>query len=281
MKSRKRNVQPVHERGPLSRDELYEQFVKPGQAVAIRGGAADWAATKHWTLEYIGSLRPDLPVILEIGNCMQSPGRIEHSTLSHYTDVIIPQSDALDQAEDRAYLSIFKLFDEFPDLRADVDFSVLSDGMFFSKLVGWIGPAGTITGYHADWAHNLVGQIVGRKRFTLVPPGNLEFMYPSKRYDRYSNQCHVDIENWDAEEYPRYADAPIVTVDLEPGDMLYLPPLWWHHVKSLDSSITANNFNYRNLATAGKAAVHDRLRRLVASGSREGNAMAERDPISA
>jgi hypothetical protein len=280
MSIKKSNVQPVHERGPLSREEFFNDFVKPGQAVVMRGGADHWNATKRWTFEYIGSLRPELPVVLEVGNCMQSAGQIAHMTLPQYTDLVTSRGGIIRDGEAPAYLSIFHLFDEIPELRADVDFSILSDGMIFSKLVGWLGPVGTISGYHADWAHNLFCQVVGRKRFKLVPPSNDRFMYPSNRYDRYSNQSHIDLENWDAEKYPLYAQAPVVTVEIEPGDMLYFPPLWWHHVESLDASISVNCFSYRNIATAGKAAVVDRVRRLFASKSRENNVSAGRDPVS-
>ncbi len=269
----------IDETGPLASNAFGERFLAPRRPVVMRGGAASWRATRHWSFEYIGSLRPDLPVVVEVGNPMQKPGGIERTTLQEYTSGIahMPvRPEPVSGEVEPPYLAVFHMFDEIPELRADVDFGLLRDNTRYTAMVGWLGPAGTVTGYHADWGHNLFAQIRGTKRFHLVPPGSDDVMYPSAKYDSYSHQSNIDLENWDASNYPRYAEASISVVDLGPGDLLYIPPKWWHHVRSLEHSISANAFGY-TLWHGLDSLVRDRLRRIRSSNDREHSVTAGRD----
>src|SRR3546814_6573093 len=44
----------------------------------------------------------------------------------------------------------------------------------------------------------------------------------------------VDPDHPDHARYPRYAEAERhkLVADLAPGDAIYMPPMWWHHVRS-------------------------------------------------
>lgn len=71
-------------------------------------------------------------------------------------------------------------FGAFPHLVADVDFSLLADRQVKSTIAGWIGPAGTVTGYHIDWGDNLLAQVQGRKFLRLVAPADTEVHVPQQ-----------------------------------------------------------------------------------------------------
>jgi hypoxia-inducible factor 1-alpha inhibitor (HIF hydroxylase) len=104
----------------------------------------------------------------------------------------------------------------------------------------WVGMRGVVTPGHFDEAHNFFSQIRGRKRFNLFSPIFFPSMYPFPFHHPADRQSRVDFYRPDHLTYPRFSEAKGVTVILEPGDVLYLPPYWWHHVESLTETIGIN-----------------------------------------
>jgi len=105
----------------------------------------------------------------------------------------------------------------------------------------WLGAAGTYSGLHRDGTDNLYVQVWGRKRFLLASPDQWRCFYTwSTDLKGGLEGCDVDPENPDLKKFPLFAQAHIVKVDLGPGDMLYLPEGWFHHVRSLELSLSIN-----------------------------------------
>jgi hypothetical protein len=105
----------------------------------------------------------------------------------------------------------------------------------------WLGAAGTYSGLHRDGTDNLYIQVWGHKRFLLASPDQWKCFYPWSTDLRGGLEgCAVDPENPDLDRYPLFAQAHIIKVDLSPGDMLYLPEGWFHHVRSLTLSLSIN-----------------------------------------
>jgi ribosomal protein L16 Arg81 hydroxylase len=52
----------------------------------------------------------------------------------------------------------------------------------------------------------------------------------------------VDAEDADLRRFPRYAKAQPIEFVIEPGEILFIPAGWWHHVRALDPSISMNFF---------------------------------------
>jgi len=102
----------------------------------------------------------------------------------------------------------------------------------------WIGNR-TIAQTHYDMSNNLAVCVAGRRRFTLFPPDQIGNLYPGPLEPTPGGQVvsMVDLSAPDHERYPRFADAAAVAqvADLEPGDVLFYPALWWHHVEALES----------------------------------------------
>jgi len=98
----------------------------------------------------------------------------------------------------------------------------------------WAGAGNLSARVHYDTYWNFYVQFVGRKRFVLLPPSewaNLRLfpgMHPSGR------QSQFDI----TERLPSSVE-PLV-FDLDPGDVLFIPPYWFHQVTSLEPSISVN-----------------------------------------
>jgi hypothetical protein len=101
----------------------------------------------------------------------------------------------------------------------------------------WIGNAVTVT-THYDLSDNIACVVAGHRRFTFFPPEQLPNMYmgPLEFTPGGAPVSLVDPEKPDLERYPRFAHALAVaeTAELGPGDAVFIPYSWWHHVRSLE-----------------------------------------------
>ena len=101
----------------------------------------------------------------------------------------------------------------------------------------WVGNRVT-TPAHFDASHNLAVVVCGRRRFTLFPVEQVANLYIGP-LDFAPTGAAITLARPDAPDFdahPRLRDAlaNARVAELEPGDALYLPPLWWHQVESLE-----------------------------------------------
>lgn len=102
----------------------------------------------------------------------------------------------------------------------------------------WIGNAVKVA-THNDELENIACCAAGRRRFTLFPPeqvGNL-YMGPFELTPGGTPISMVHVTKPDLTRYPRFADAldSAQVAEMEPGDALYIPYQWYHHVESLNA----------------------------------------------
>jgi len=99
----------------------------------------------------------------------------------------------------------------------------------------WVGNTSRIAP-HYDMAANIAVVVAGRRRFTLFPPDQIANLYvgPVERTIAGQPTSMVDPDHPDYARYPLYAEAEQrkLVADLAPGDAIYMPPMWWHHVRS-------------------------------------------------
>ncbi|HEY6123764.1 MAG TPA: cupin-like domain-containing protein, partial [Steroidobacteraceae bacterium] len=109
----------------------------------------------------------------------------------------------------------------------------------------WIGNR-TIASCHYDAPNNIACCAVGRRRFTLFPPEQIINLYPGPLDPTPGGQAVsvVDFANPDFEKHPRFRDALAAgqSAELEPGDAVFVPSMWWHHVEGLSPFNTLVNY---------------------------------------
>jgi len=97
----------------------------------------------------------------------------------------------------------------------------------------WVGGKTRVPA-HVDDAHNFAINLCGRRRFTLFPPDQVANLYIGSVEVTPSGAptSLVDWDNIDSERFPNAINAWAnrIEIDLEPGDGIYIPPLWWHQV---------------------------------------------------
>lgn len=131
----------------------------------------------------------------------------------------------------------------------------------------WFGNRVT-TPTHFDTSHNIAVVACGRRRFTLFAPEQAENLYigPPDFAPTQMPICFAHPDDVDDPRFPRLREAlrHARTAVLEPGDALYMPPLWWHHVQSLDALNALVNFWWRTEAPDAQA-----IARMLAHAARK------------
>lgn len=235
---------PTVDRVPhISPKGFAARYFRRRKPLLITDMATRWPACERWTFDYFARQDPGRRVTLENGNVLQGETDFETARIADYL-AKIEQEGMEPPADDqkKRYLSMFRVFEEFPHLEDDVDFHLIEKMSLWQTYFAWLGPAGTLTGYHIDWIDNILTQIRGRKRVWLVSPEQSANMYPSKKYDYRSTLSEVEPNTWDPQTHPRFADVTPIEITLEPGHMLFIPHGWWHRVLGLTPSISINAF---------------------------------------
>jgi hypothetical protein len=101
----------------------------------------------------------------------------------------------------------------------------------------WVGSRGVVAA-HFDVSENIACCVAGSRRFTVFPPeqvGNL-YVGPFELTPAGATISMVDFHDAATDRYPKFAAAleAAYEAELRPGDAIYIPYLWWHHVQSLN-----------------------------------------------
>jgi hypothetical protein len=101
----------------------------------------------------------------------------------------------------------------------------------------WIGN-GVTAPTHYDMEDGVACVAAGRKRFTFFPPEQIANLYVGPLDFAHGGlpTSMVLLSAPDFERYPRFKDALAAAevAELEPGDAVFIPNMWWHNVDSLD-----------------------------------------------
>ena len=162
----------------------------------------------------------------------------EHMTLDRFFDLLLHHINDLDPPS--FYMGSIDLATFFPGLLESDALSLVGD-MFQQNAVVksiWMGNRTTACA-HYDISHNIAVCMAGHRRFTLFEPQQIANLYPGPLDMTPGGQALslVDFTNPDFAVHPRFKNAlaSAQVAELEPGDVLFYPSMWWHHVEALDA----------------------------------------------
>ncbi|KAF7805383.1 lysine-specific demethylase JMJ30 [Senna tora] len=234
----------VVKRSVLSFESFLKDYFLSGSPVIISDCMAHWPAKTKWNnIDYLKRVAGDrtVPVehALQIGKNYLCP---------EWKQELITFSEFLHRIESHGcssggptYLAQHPLFDQINELRKDIhipDYCFAGGGELRS-LNAWFGPAGTVTPLHHDPHHNILAQVVGKKYIRLYSASVSEELYPYTE-TMLRNSSQIDLDNIDERMFPKVKDLEFVDCILEEGEMLYIPPKWWHYVRSLTTSFSVS-----------------------------------------
>lgn len=224
-----------------SLETFQRDYMSTGSPAIITGAMDFWSAMsdRRWSLDYIRNLAGSRTVPVEIGSKYTDDTWSQKlMTISDFIHIFIEQKSASTPV---GYLAQHQLFDQIPELQKDIvvpDYCFLGDSDDVD-INAWFGPKGTVSPLHFDPKHNFLSQVMGRKYVRLFPFSETEKLYPHQT-TLLQNTSQVDLENCDETLYPMFKDAWYIEGVLNCGEMLYMPPRYWHFVKSLSISFSVS-----------------------------------------
>lgn len=104
----------------------------------------------------------------------------------------------------------------------------------------WMGQGGNLTSLHYDHWHGFLSQVYGRKKVVLFSPLESPNVYNRSPFSAIAVKARLpaDCRTAPPEQYPRFYRARGFEATLNPGDLLYIPPFWWHQVECLDPCVS-------------------------------------------
>lgn len=135
-----------------------------------------------------------------------------------------------------------------PGFREKNDLDLLGAGIDTPLVSLWLGNRATIAA-HYDIPDNIACVVAGKRRFTFFPPEQLENLYVGPLDFAPAGQAisMVDFRSPDFEKYPKFIEALKNSrlCELGPGDAVFIPSMWWHHVEGLHEFNMLINYWWR------------------------------------
>lgn len=225
----------VERRDAPSAEEFFDSYYAAQRPVILRGLVDRWPAFERWSFAALADRHGDAEVLVTIG---RDDDPLYGATFRRKTETI-PLRELIRRIEAAAaptndfYLVAQSKALEGP-LRAMVDDISMPEGWLRTEQLPkgaslWMGPAGTITRLHHDFVSLLACHVRGRKRWRLVPPTERALL------DRVA-RSHTTLDP----ELDPLEGVLVKDFVVEPGEALFVPVGWWHHVRALEPSITVS-----------------------------------------
>lgn len=220
--------------------ELFRRdFEKPRRPVVITGAMDGWRALARWTPEYFSRQLGGVPVQVITSEVAKDGEALTPEELIRTKVEKVKMRDYLEEVAAgpvRRYVSGMAMQPTLSFLMDDIrppiyreEGSTASPRIWIGRLVGPL---------HYDHVDNLHGIVYGRKRITLFAPEDLRYLYPSSIFSFVPTMSRANLSEADRDQFPRLRKAKPLVVELEPGQMLFIPAGWWHQVTTPVLSIS-------------------------------------------
>ena len=168
---------------------------------------------------------------------------MERSRLDTVLDLLLASSE--ESSPPLHYIGSTTVDNCLPGFRAENELPLKYEDALVSL---WLGNQSRIAA-HFDIPDNLACVAAGRRRFTLFPPDQLQNLYIGPLDFAPAGQAIslVDFQQPDFERFPRFRQAieRAQVTELAPGDAIFIPSMWWHHVEGLEPINLLINYWWR------------------------------------
>eukprot|EP00037_Helgoeca_nana_P023254 m.240726 g.240726 ORF g.240726 m.240726 type:complete len:292 (+) comp26290_c0_seq4:749-1624(+) len=210
--------------------------------VKIKGALDGWLPLQ-WTPERLKQLAGHRDIVV------RSPGDCSDGVYGNpderavYTEQTILLSEFVDAAVSNPdgacpYYAARLLLESLPELLAETPpespFRACFGPPLFAGTIAYMGAGGNTTPTHLDYYENCFAVVQGTKRLLLYPPNQSDLLRPKGEGCNYSTiPPHTPR---DSPDHPYFSATKPLEVQVEKGELLYLPFGWWH-------TVTGDGFN--------------------------------------
>ncbi|CAI9716881.1 Hypothetical predicted protein [Octopus vulgaris] len=233
--------------------EEFKNEIYPKRVPVVLRGFDLGSCTSKWTVEYLVSQAGDKKVTTHVSEIPQMD-----FLNKNFLYRILPFSELVKRAsqdsneefficpEEKYYLrslgddprnTVANIEEQFPQIANDLNIPDLFPAKSFFSSVFRIASKSTQLWTHYDIMDNILMQIKGRKRVVLFSPQDAHNLYLQD-----GKSTVLDIDNINTEKFPLFLKATRYECILEPGDILFIPALWFHNVISEEFGIAVNVF---------------------------------------
>jgi len=221
--------------------EALPGIFKASQPVLLSGFARNWELFSLCTPDFLRtSLGEGIVTMLASSASGDDRGFLQETAKR----VQMPGSEAIDMifSEPKSDARYYFWGISVKELDTAFDASVGNYHWVRSATSIWVGQKGNFTRLHYDIFHGLLAQLTGRKRVVLFPPNESSNLYCDPLFSwrqRPPSKLPTDCLRTDKHLFPKFQNVRrYYETVIGPGDVLYIPPLWWHEVESLDISVS-------------------------------------------
>ena len=212
----------------ISREEFQSKYMIPQKPVIIHHLYGDDAKVYQWTFDYFANELGDLEVgVYDDESEERKDDRSYKSAgkkmkFREYLDII-------QAGPTTKRLFLFNVFKHKKELHNHFKFPPIANNVLEFLPLAFFGGQGAITRIHRDMDNSCVflTELVGHKRIVLFAPecSKKIYQYP------FSTHTSIDVNAPDYEKYPELANVQGYDCEIGPGDTIFMPAGWWHHIE--------------------------------------------------
>ena len=233
--------------------DSFQEVHYPRRIPLVLKGIDIGPCKEKWNLEYLSEIFGETLVKVHVSPVAKMDfikKNFQYKTLNFNEFLHRASSDKQEKyflsPEEKYYLrslgddprkDIADIHKQFPKLAEDFKIPNIFDEKSFFSSVFRISSSGVQLWTHYDIMDNILVHISGTKKVVLFPPSDALNLY------LVGDKSEVmDIENPDFNRFPKFKDVNYYEYILEPGDILFIPALWFHNVTALDFAVSVNVF---------------------------------------
>ncbi|MAH73806.1 MAG: cupin [Cellvibrionales bacterium TMED49] len=252
----------VEEFAGATADHIPEDLMLSKKPLVLRGLVSQWPFVRenHQGARAGANYLQKFDVNRSVTACVGSPetsGRIFYNSAMdgfNFSSIRMSLSDALKRIisnqslhkPQMLYVSSTNVDHWLPGFRKENNLHLMKKKPLVSI---WLGNQSRIAA-HFDFASNIACSVAGKRKFILFPPEQIKNLYIGPLDFTPAGQpvSMVDFANPDYITFPKFKNALETAqyVQLEPGDAIFIPSMWWHHVEALDTMNILINYWWRN-----------------------------------